>query len=278
VLKGQRARPDDVTILIGVRDRSDYRIVNALRSIRGQIEPPGAVKVMVVDYGSEPAGARFVQKLCGRYDADYVRVDASGIWSRGRCLNVGLRRVDTTFTMVTDADIVLSPRYVADAVATLREAPFSVVCASMLDLPEGSVDAWRAVALDEAPLDVPSWREQCAPRLDRELHSSIAITYSAYFQLIRGYDEHYEGWGREDADLMRRFRALGLQRRALASSSFYLHQWHPKFEGLTDDEQTRSIERNAGHYRTHRSIVRNGRDWGLGGRLTFGGQEPSRSL
>ena len=126
------------------------------------------------------------------------------------------------------------------------------------------VDAWRAVARDEAPLDVQSWREQCTPRLNRDLHSSIAITYTAYFRLICGYDEYYEGWGREDADLMRRFRALGLQRRALPSSSFYLHQWHPKFEGLTDEEQARSIERNAAHYRAQRSIVRNGRDWGLG--------------
>jgi hypothetical protein len=263
--KAERTHRDDVTVLIGVRDRVDYRIENALRSVAGQIYPGGEVKTLVVDYGSQAAGRRTLQHLCDRFEAVYVRVEASGIWSRARCLNVGLRLVDTEFAMVSDADILLSPRYVADAVKVLKQDPLSVVCSPMLDLPETLVESVREVALTGAPLPLEAWKEQSVPRLDREMHSSIALTYSRYYRLIRGYDEGYEGWGREDADLMKRFRALGLETRAPSPSSFYLHQWHRKYEGLTEAEHAESLARNSAHYRANHSILRNGPDWGLVG-------------
>ena len=262
VLKPQRSRPDDVTVLIGVRDRSDYRIVNALRSLQDQTDLPAPLKVIVVDYGSQPAGAQALETTCEHHGVAYVRVEVSGIWSRGRCLNVGLRLVDTKFAMVSDADIVFSPRYVADAVEELRKAPLSAVCSTMLDLPEGTSEALSDAAGAGAPLDLEPFRELCTPRLNRELHSSIAITHTEFYRAIRGYDEYYEGWSNEDADLMRRFRALGLRPKLLTSSSFYLHQWHPKFEGLMAQERTCSAERNTAYFRTQRSILRNRRGWG----------------
>ena len=80
--------------------------------------------------------------------------------------------------------------------------------------------------------------------------------------MIRGYDEHYEVWGSEDNDLMRRFRYLGLRPQTLDSGSFYLHQWHPKFEGVAGGEHAPAIRRNLAYFWRNRSILRNDRDWG----------------
>jgi len=256
------SRPRDITVVIGVRNRSDYRIANALRSIREQTYPAELVRVLVVDYGSEPSSQALIMSLCGQHDAEYLRVDEAPVWSRARCLNIGIRRASTTFLMTSDADIMLSRRYLADAIRALEASPLSVLCSSMLDLPEESVEAIKDAARPGGQLALDRWKDWGSPRFGSRFHRSVALTYTAFFQLIRGYDEHYEVWGSEDDDLMRRFRYLGLRPQVLDSGSFYLHQWHPKFEGVPAGERAAVIRRNYAYFWRNHSILRNDRDWG----------------
>ena len=262
VVGGEGDERHDVTVLIGVRDRADHRIVNALRSIRAQTLPSERIHTLVVDWGSEPACARFIERACRRHGATYLAVDDVDVWSRARCLNVGLRRAETTFLMTSDADILLSPDYLADALRLLRREPLSVVCSPMLDLPEESTEAARRSAEEDAPFPMEEWRDRTTPRLDWDFHPSIAVTFTAFYQLVRGYDEFYEVWGKEDEDLLERLERLGLKARPLASDSFYMHQWHPKHEGVPGGEDSDHIARNREHFRTTHSLLRNGREWG----------------
>jgi hypothetical protein len=89
------------------------------------------------------------------------------------------------------------------------------------------------------------------------------MTYTVFYKVVRGYDEYYQEWGSEDDDLMRRFMYLGLEPKVLDSGSCYLHQWHPKYEGVPDGGDSACIQRNLAHLRRTHSIVRNGRDWGI---------------
>jgi hypothetical protein len=157
---------------------------------------------------------------------------------------------------------MLSRRYLADAIRSLEASPMSVLCSAMLDLPEESVEVVKDVARPGGQLALDRWRDWCSPRFGSPFHRSVALTYTAFFQLIRGYDEHYEVWGSEDDDLMRRFRYLGLRPQALDSGSFYLHQWHPKFEGVPGGEHSPVIRRNRAYFWRNHSILRNDRDWG----------------
>jgi predicted glycosyltransferase involved in capsule biosynthesis len=252
-------------VLIGVRNRADHRIVNALRSLREQVYPWGRVTTLVVDYGSDVSEAKALSEACARHGATLLRVDSGGAWSRGRCLNVGIRHVQTKYLMTSDADIVLSPHYLADAVAAIRGDPLSVVCGAMLDLPEASLDETRRAGRGEATLDLAAWRSRCEPRFGWKFHPSIAVTLTAYYRAIRGYDEFYEGWGREDDDLMSRFGSLGLRPTQIPKRSFYLHQWHSKFEGLGGDVRERVIGRNADYFSRTHTILRNAATWGRTG-------------
>lgn len=263
VLKRELERPDDLTVLIGIRDRADYRIDNALKSISAQKQLSGSVQILVVDYGSSPANAAATEEACRRYAAEYVRIDGPSCWSRARCLNIGIRRVSTKFSMTCDADIVLSPTYVSDAIRVLRRAPLSVVCSQMLDLPKESAETLRRAAECGDALDIHACRPWCSPRFGWPYHPSIATSYTAFFQLIRGYDEYYELWGCEDVDLVRRLERLGIRPRKLDADSFYLHQWHPRFEGIPEGEHASQITFNRAHLENHHSIVRNDRSWGL---------------
>lgn len=262
VLASQRERPDDVTVLIGIRDRTDHRLANALRSIREQTHPAERVHPLVVDYGSEPAAAARAKEMCEAFDAEYVRVDDVRVWSRSRCLNVGIRRTRTTFLLTGDADILLSPDYLASAIRTLRRSPASVICASMLDLPERADGVVRGAAAHSGPLELQRWKAWCRPRFDWDLHPSISLTWTVLHHLIGGYDEYYEVWGHEDLDLMRRLQRLGLEPRAPSGGAFYLHQWHPKYENIPEEGRDAAIRRNFDHLEASRSIVRNRDGWG----------------
>ena len=274
VLSGQLSRPDDITVLIGVRNRSDYRIVNALRSIRGQTYPAQLVRIVVVDYGSEPTSALLTREVCRQHGAEYVRVDDAAVWSRSRCLNVGIRRTGTKYLMTSDVDVVLSPQYLSDAVQALKISPLSVICSPMLDLPEESAEIFRRSADTGEELQLDHWKALCSPRFGAEFHPSLAVTHTALYQLIRGYDEYYEVWGVEDDDLMRRFRYLGLDPKTLDSGSFYLHQWHPKFEGVPEGEHAPQIRRNRAHFKENYSVLRNDSNWGHRGLVDRADHEP----
>jgi predicted glycosyltransferase involved in capsule biosynthesis len=262
VLSDEFSRPDDITVVIGVRNRSDYRLINALRSIRSQEYPPDCVRIIVVDYGSEPASARDTMRICEEYLADYIAVDDAPVWSRSRCLNIGIRLADSKFLMTSDVDVMFSPRYLRDAVRALTKSPLSVVCSPMLDLPQESAEMLKRAAETGETIQFDSWKQLCRPRFGWTLHPSIAVTYTRSYKLIRGYDEYYEVWGYEDEDLLRRFMYLGLKSTPLDSGSFYLHQWHPK-----DCGPEAHIRRNRSHFWENYSILRNDRGWGVPRRM-----------
>lgn len=261
VIARERGRPGDVTVAIGFRNRPVHRLANALASLRAQTYPAALVRPVVVDWGSDPGHAGAAAAVCAEHGAELVRVDGPTVWSRGRCLNVALRRAGTKFVLASDADVVFSETYVEDAVALLDAEPLAVAGAPMLDLPEESVAAFA----DGLP-DLGVWRARCDARYGLAVHPSIGLTWTAVLRAIRGYDELYEVWGAEDDDLARRLRFLGLDPGPVDPRSFHLHQWHPKADRGRDGENEAAVERNRAHLARAHTIRRNGRGWGaIGG-------------
>jgi hypothetical protein len=269
VLPGQLARRDDVTVVIGVRDRADYRLANALRCLRDQAYPAELVRIVLVDYGSAAADESSARRMCAEHRAEYVRVDDVSVWSRSRSLNVGIRLANTKFLLTSDVDILLSRDYLSDAVRLLTRSPLSIVGSAMLDLPEESSDILASSAQVGGGLELDAWRSWCRPRYGWESHPSICIAHTVVYQAIGGLDEYYEGWGYEDADLIRRFVYLGLEPLRQDSSSFYLHQWHSDAERGRRGAPEWRTERNRAHFRRTHSILRNRNTWGRGARSTL---------
>ncbi len=265
VVAKQQSRPDDVAVVIGIRDRNDHRLELALRSLRDQTHPADQVQILVVDYGSEPISAARTVKMCEQYGATCLRAEVTGVWSRGRCLNIGIRQVTTKYLMTSDVDLLFSPGFLAEAVAVLRDSPLSVVCSPMLDLSEDSTGLLRDITATGAPLRLREWKRSTVPRRGWEYHPSVTVTHSAVHRLIRGYDEYYELWGAEDDDLLQRLIRVGLDVRVVHSGDvFYLHQWHPRFENLAEDGREGVIEANRRYFRRVFTIVRNSKAWGGG--------------
>jgi glycosyltransferase involved in cell wall biosynthesis len=250
--------------VIGVRDRADHHLANALRCLRDQAYPAELIRIVLVDYGSAAAGASSARRMCAEHGAEYVRVDNVSVWSRARSLNVGIRLATTKFLLTCDVDILLSRDYLSDAVRLLTPSPLSIVGSAMLDLPEESADILESSARVGGRLELDAWRKWCRPRYGWESHPSISIAYTVVYQAIGGLDEFYEAWGYEDSDLIRRFVYLGLEPLRQDSSSFYLHQWHSDAERGRRGALAWRTERNKAHFSRTHSILRNRDTWGLG--------------
>ena len=254
-------RPNDVTVAVGVKNRVDHKILNALRSIREQDYPAELIQPVVVDYDSDPPASRELRNLCERFGARCVRVDNQPVWRRAHCLNVAIKQAATRFVMSTDTDVILAPNFIREAIAVLRDDPLTVVYSQMLDLPEETDDVARAMAAEQSA-DLDALRARATPRSRGDCNEGISITYTHYVRRIRGYDEFFQGWGGEDNDLARRLYYLGLRSVSLKDRSFYLHQWHPKFAGVLSPELEEARHRNYRYFQTSHSIVRNRDGWG----------------
>ena len=50
------------------------------------------------------------------------------------------------------------------------------------------------------------------------------------FEQLNGFDEGYEGYGREDTDIEIRMQNLGLKIKSLKGIALQFHLWHPRRE------------------------------------------------
>ena len=272
ILTAQSAYADSVSVLLGVRNRSDHRLTNALRSIRAQSLSRDAVTIVVVDFGSSIEHAVAIQRQCLSADAEYHRIDDVGVWSRSACMNQGLRLLRTKFVLFSDVDIVFSPTYLERAVELLREEPLAMVCAPMHDLPESSGRVTQEAAASGKPLDLQPLRSETTRRRGWASHPSILATWSVWPVLIGGYDEFYRHWGWEDEDLFRRLARLGVKPRVARDPHYYCHQWHPKMEGIPESERVSAVDRGRAYFERTHSILRNLDARGIGSGKNHVGQ------
>lgn len=253
---------EDVTVVIDIRDRFDYRIENVLKSLRNQDYGKELIKIILVDYGSRPRDILPLKKICEIYEAEYLRTRQKSRWSRSCCLNIGIKRADTKYILTSDVDIIFEKNYIREAVAELQKNPFQLLCCEVLDSTEGTIDGRTDVLKDYQSLKINCvTRKKDTGRYDYVFGMGIIMTLRSFFVFVSGFDENYHIWGLEDDDIVERFKLMGLELKNISCSTSYIHQWHPKFKAANDEER-QQIEKNGEYFRRAYSIVRNKKGWG----------------
>jgi predicted glycosyltransferase involved in capsule biosynthesis len=168
--------------------------------------------------------------------------------------------------MVSDVDVLLAPDYLSTGIRLLKTKPLSAVLAPCLHLPESCTERLRTFDR-EGRLELSKIRDMGHKKTDADYSSGMVLTYSYYLHLIRGFDEVYQHYGAEDLDLLKRLEHLGLESVSIGDDTYYLHQWHPRFEGVDPALVEEAIEKNRARFLATRSIRRNPGGWGEGGRL-----------
>lgn len=209
-----------------------------LDAVRAQHELPH--EVLIADDGSGPE----TQTLIARHAADFP-VPLHHVWHEDRGFraaairNRAIARASGDYVLQIDGDIVLHPgvvtahrryarrgSFVQGSRALLSQARTAQLLeaglASLGPFSSGvsrRVNAWYAPVL--APLSLGS----------RDTVSRIRGCHIAFWRedllRVNGYDESYEGWGREDSDLTMRLGHAGVVRRNLKFAAVAFHLWHP---------------------------------------------------
>ncbi|MBW2978074.1 glycosyltransferase [Candidatus Woesearchaeota archaeon] len=247
-------KKEDITVVIGVKDRYSFRMINSLKSIRNQDYPQALIKIIIVDYDTKKELIQKFKKMIGKYNANYIRVNNKPLWSRAHAMNIGIKRTTTKYILCSDEDIIFERDYIKRAIKELQKNSFQVILSQCFDLPKIKINK----------IDFNKFKRLAKPRdiYKRKCAYGINLTLRYFYYKVRGYDEFYKLWGYEDKDLIKRFEMFGLNIKLIKNKSIYFHQWHPKYRGIKIKGYEKQIRKNKEYKNKTNSIIRNKAGWG----------------
>lgn len=214
-----------------------------LRSVAAQRVRP--VDVVVADDGSRPDTGELVREFARGFPTRLVHAWQEDAGFRAaRVRNLGTARSTGDYVIFVDGDMLLHRDFVADHLALARRGIYlqgGRLNASPTETqrllaggrPRFSplmpfADDLRGELKREHALRLP-WlarRRLDAARGGTIMSCNMGI-WRADLDLVNGFDEAYEGWGREDNDLAERLNHAGIERRAVRWAALAIHLWHP---------------------------------------------------
>ena len=244
---------EDITVIIGLKNRCDHRIINYFKSIRNQDYDQKLINIKLIDYDSKKRHIRQLKQICKKYNAEYTRVENKPIWNRSHCLNIGIKRTNTKYILASDVDIIFNKNYIQETVKILQKDPFQVIIS----------DCFWLKKLPAKQLNSLNFKKVQSSLIKSEIGYGIALTLTYFFKKIRGYDERVQLWGGEDKDIIKRLSIKGVKEKNIKDSSFYFHQWHELYEGVKKSPKfKKQLTQNMHISNYDFSIIRNKRGWG----------------
>jgi glycosyltransferase involved in cell wall biosynthesis len=200
--------------------------------------PQPAEEIVVADDGSGPSTREVVAKW-----AKLAPMPVRHAWQehtgfrRARVLNLAIAMATTEVLVFLDGDCLPSPRFASDHRA-LAEAGYFVQCRRCFVVEECVPDVLAGkVSLCSLALRGKITGLFKALRLpwptvrrDQGLRGILGCNLAIRrddLVAVNGYDESYEGWGREDSDLAARLYHLGRRRKFVHGRAIVYHLNHP---------------------------------------------------
>ena len=213
-----------------------------LASILQQTERPG--EVLVADDGSEEATAAVVRAFMPRFIA--LDVPLHRVWHpdegfRAAAIrNRALAMARGEYVLLVDGDCILHPDFVRSHVAFARPGQFVQGTRVLL----GEARARRALAHGETRFGALeagignrvnalalNWLSPFVPTPRNPLAGVRSCNMGFWLTdatRVNGFNERFEGWGREDSEFVARLVNAGVRRRKLKFGGIMYHLWHPE--------------------------------------------------
>jgi glycosyltransferase involved in cell wall biosynthesis len=98
-----------------------------------------------------------------------------------------------------------------------------------------------------------AWRQRASVQHWRGVKTCNLGVWHSALSAINGFDEAYQGWGHEDADLAVRLLHAGQQRKDGRFSVAVFHLWHPEAPRTHEADNIQRLHEALAQKRTHRA-------------------------
>ena len=233
-------------------------------------------EIMLCDDGSGQSTRDLIDAFRASREIQAAGIRVEHFWQKNegfrkcRILNQGLRVARGELAIFLDGDCIPHRHYVRDHLEQWEPGSYS--CGRRLDLGPKISQTLTPEFVSQGYFDRPRWNlwrsvrsgdsknfQRCL-RVTQPLVRQIlgmnrvadllGSNYSVALQdlvAINGFDEDYEGYGREDTDVELRLQHLGLKIKSIKGVALQFHVWHPRraFTPKNDDrlEQLKNSRR-----------------------------------
>ena len=262
-----------ISFVVLTYNRTDA-LLAVLRSLAKQCA--AGHEVLVADDGSNAEQVNLLRQKCPRFNCQVRHVwhpDAGFTASRAR--NLGAYHAAGDYLVFLDGDCVPGPNFVKTHARLAEKSCFvngsrvllspqltHKVVRQDLDLLDQSLAFWINARLkgdSNKLLHLMGWpsslyRLQQGFKWKGIRSCNMAVWRSDFFA-VNGFDETFEGWGHEDADLVLRLSHLGVKRKNGFWATEVYHLWHREQQRSHASANQQRVE---GRMQTHQVIAEKG--------------------
>ena len=238
-----------LALIINTHNQPEY-LERVLRAVERQDSKPE--EVILADDGSGPETREIFQRWqeTKAWRGIHAWQEKQG-FRRSRILNIAIAKASSDYLVFLDGDTVPHPSFIADHREAARSGYFVQGHRALIErkaadwFGEGDFSADRRRALWSGQLkglkSAFRWPLPLA-RVRGDLRGIRGCNLGIWrgdLVVINGYNEAFEGWGREDSELATRLKNSRVLRLDLRGRALCYHLWHPPAnrEGLSINDR-----------------------------------------
>lgn len=147
-------------------------------------------------------------------------------FNRSKAVNTAAKKATKDVFVIADADVIYNPKILIQAIEMLNENAWIVPYSRWLNLSNESTKK----LLSQSPKWPLPMKVQHRDRFKNRAHkpvSGVIVVPRKNFEIVKGFDERFVGWGNEDVAFRDALNTLcGPYKRI--ENNFIFHLWHPK--------------------------------------------------
>ncbi|OIJ18533.1 hypothetical protein BKP45_18995 [Anaerobacillus alkalidiazotrophicus] len=148
-------------------------------------------------------------------------------FNKSKAINLAAKNATKDVFVIADADIVYNPQIIVKSIELLDKNAWVIPYSKCLDLSEKSTRNLLNVQPKwPFPIEV-EYNERHKNNPNYQSIGGVIVLRRQSFSIVRGFDERFRGWGREDDAFKDAMNTLcGPYKRI--EDDFIYHLWHPK--------------------------------------------------
>ncbi len=230
-----------ISVVITTYNRPSY-LKKSLDGFLKQSHPPD--EIIIADDGSSEETVSLIES----FRKDETKINMLHIWQEDRGFrlsqirNRAISRASGTYLIICDDDIIPDIRFVEDHLRYAENGCFiqghRVLLNDKVSEQFGFKDIsllrlFRLLLNRQASNILNAFRSPVPfIRISRKLKGIRSCNMSFFrkdFITVNGFNEDFEGWGKEDSELVVRFYQVGLRRKDIKFRAYCIHLYHTEY-------------------------------------------------